>query len=49
MKLEDYEKLLKETSKSYIFAKINHNLDDFVEENKKKKICFLRHYIDFSP
>lgn len=49
MKLEDYEKLLKETSKSYIFAKINHKLNDFVKENKKNKICFLRHDIDFSP
>ena len=49
MKLEDYKKLIIETSKYYQFAKINLNLDNFLKENKNNKICFLRHDIDFCP
>ena len=49
MKLEDYKKLVIETSKYYKFAKINLNLDNFLKENKNNKICFLRHDIDFCP
>jgi hypothetical protein len=49
MDLNLYEKLLTKTSQEYLFAKICGDLNTAELKKSSKKVCFLRHDIDFDP